>query len=50
MEASEIVEIIQDFFGDRSRTPEETLEGLGEIQTEVESSIGAIEADLNREE
>ena len=38
--------MINNFFNDRSRTLEETLEGLQGLRDEIENAIECIEADL----
>jgi hypothetical protein len=42
MEASDIVKLINAFFSDASRSPSETLDGLRDIQSEVQSGIDAL--------
>ena len=50
MEASEIIEMIQSFYGDRSRTKQETLDGLNEIGAEVEGMIDCLDSEIEKEE
>ncbi len=41
----EIKKDLQEFFSDTERTPGETLDGLEEIQSEVEVMIESLESD-----
>ena len=50
MEASEIIEMIQSFYGDKSRTQQETLDGLGEIGSEVDGMIECLESEIGEEQ
>ena len=49
MEISKIIEEISDYFGDRSRTKQETLDGLEEISTELEGMMSCLEEELGKE-
>lgn len=45
----QIIEAIDELFGDTSVSPEETLEALMDIRGNLDMKIGAIEADLERD-
>ena len=49
MEPSQIIEEISNYFGDKGRTKQETLDGLEEIYTELEGMIGCLEEELEKE-
>jgi len=50
MEANEIIEMIQGFYSDCSRTKQEALDGLGEIGAEVDGMIDCLESEIEKEE
>lgn len=43
MTTQELIETIQDYFGDTGRSPEETKAGLEEAASIIELQIGAID-------
>lgn len=45
-----LIQQIQDFFGDTSRTPEETLCALEDIQSVIEDLIAALKEDMKGDE
>ena len=49
MEISQIIEEISNYFGDKGRTKQETLDGLEEIYTELEGMISCLEEELEKE-
>lgn len=46
MDIDKIIEIINDYFGDRSRTKQETLDGLEKIYTELEGMMSCLEDEI----
>ena len=50
MSKDELTAAVNEFFGDTSRSPEETLDGLEEAQALISSSIEAIQSDLGTDE
>lgn len=49
MTVSQIIEAIQDYFGNKSRIKQETLDGLKEIYTELDGMINCLEEELGKE-
>ena len=49
MEIEQIIEEINTYFGDKSRTKQETLDGLEEISTELEGMMSCLEEELGKE-
>lgn len=49
MKVSQIIEEISNYFGDRSRGKQETLDGLEEIYTELEGMMACLEDELGKE-
>lgn len=50
MNVETVIESIDNFFGDTSRRAEETLDGLEEIASHVQTMIEALEEDLAEED
>ena len=49
MEISQIIEKISDYFGNRDRSKQETLDGLEEIYTELEGMMACLEEELEKD-
>jgi hypothetical protein len=45
----DVIDALDDLFGDTTVTKEQTLEYLEEIQSELESKIDALKADIRNE-
>ena len=50
MNENEVLEVIERYFSDRSRTPRETADGLWSIKEDVDMKIQAIEAQIKEDE
>ena len=50
MNENEVIKVIDRYFSDRSRTPQETADGLWSIKEDVDEKIQAIEAQIEEDE